>query len=74
MSKHKSGDVVKIRSWKSMENEYGVNFAGNIGEFPYFTILKADLCGQTIRLSRPQGWIGTYLYKGLLLSDWMFEE
>lgn len=74
MNKHESGDVVKIRSWRSMENEYGVNICGEIGIYPFFIKEMSDLCGETITLERPPTWVGNYLYKGFTLCDWMFEE
>lgn len=37
MAIYKIGDKVKIRSWKSMENEFGLDWTGDINSYINFT-------------------------------------
>lgn len=56
--KLKVGDKVKIRSWKSMENEFGTDHDGDIymaddhGIFDYFLRDEKRLCGQIVTIKR----------------------
>lgn len=44
----KDGDKVKIRSWESMENEYGTDDDGDIPVPDYFVSKMKCLCRRTI--------------------------
>lgn len=71
--KHQCGDIVTVRSWKSMENEFGASAFNDSGSPLYYSIIKSDFCGKTIRLNSPRRRGGVYVYNGFLLFDWMFE-
>lgn len=39
------GDKIRIREWDDMENEYGLNFMGDIDVYHSFTVEMRYLCG-----------------------------
>lgn len=70
--KHKIGDIVKIRTWKSMENEFGVNRYGDIPQYPYFSPRMKYLCGGYVVIIdvEPDKYRGLHYW----FDDWMFDE
>ncbi len=46
--KYKIGDVVKIRSWEDMENQYGLDEDGDIACPGVFTQDMRELCGREV--------------------------
>lgn len=49
--KFKVGDKVKIKSWEEMEEEFGLNCAGNINCNSCFTDGMKEYCGATATIS-----------------------
>lgn len=47
----KVGDRVRIREWKDMEKEFGLNYTGNIHCAGLFTSNMKHLCGQEIKVT-----------------------
>lgn len=47
----KKGKVVQIKSWESMENEFGVDMDGDIHCRSSFTKEMLFLCGRTITIT-----------------------
>ena len=48
----KEGDYVKVRSWKDMENEFGINDFGEIPCSWTFIDDMRHLCGQILYIDR----------------------
>ena len=76
MGKYKVGDKVKIRSWESMEEEFGVRRNGNIdlgGEC--FVREMKKYCGKTCIIAN-RSLDGKYSLKGMMWAwtEKMFEE
>lgn len=71
--KHKVGDTVKIRSWKSMKNEFGVNPNGDIPTWAVFTKCMRHLCQREVTIN-DKLLSGRYRGAGYYLDDWMFDE
>lgn len=46
--KYKIGDMVEIRSWEDMENQYGLDEDGDINCPGIFTKDMSDLCGKWV--------------------------
>lgn len=51
MDRYKPGDTVKIRSWDSMKNEFGVNQWGAIDMNIVFVPHMRRNCGKIMRIS-----------------------
>lgn len=50
-TKIKIGDIVKFKSWKEMEDEFGLTFSGDIDCEFVFTKYMKDLCGQYFQVN-----------------------
>lgn len=46
--KYKIGDMVEIRSWEDMENQYGLDEDGDINCPGIFTKDMSELCGKLV--------------------------
>mgnify|MGYP004503618779 CR=1 FL=1 len=58
MENYKIGDKVKIRSWKSMENEFGLNWWDDIKSYITFTRKMRESCGRVMTITDELG-LGT---------------
>lgn len=55
MAIYKIGDKVKIRSWKSMENEFGLNWWDDIKSYITFTKEMQESCGRVMTITDERG-------------------
>ena len=77
MRQYKVGDKVTIRSWESMEREFGLNENGSVNIPPYFTKEMKEHCGKQATIScvysdsrydvKHCGWL-TYIPQ--MFTDW----
>ena len=49
---YKPGDKVKVRSWESMEEEFGISHDGDIRTKPTFVSDMRKYCGKTVTVNR----------------------
>ena len=75
MSKFKVGDIVKVRDWDDMVEEFGLTPNRNIDCKFYFTEKMRHLCGQTAKIS---GISGAVLHltdlSGNCINSWTFSD
>ena len=78
MSKFKVGDKVRVRSWDSMEQEYGINDWGNIDVKCGFTPEMKRFCGKVVTIKSICASGKTYRIKedneAFYWSDGMFKS
>lgn len=75
MSKFKVGDIVRVRDWDDMVEEFGLTPNRNIDCKFYFTEEMRHLCGQTAKIS---GISGAVLHltdlSGNCINSWTFSD
>lgn len=64
MENYKIGDKVKIRSWKSMENEFGLDGRGNIDSYISFVEAMRQSCGKEMVITDRLGMGTSYSVDG----------
>lgn len=64
MAIYKIGDKVKIRSWKSMENEFGLDWTGDINSYINFTSGMRQFCGKEMVITDRLGMGTSYHVDG----------
>ena len=64
-TKIKIGDIVKFKSWKEMENEFGLTFSGDIDCEFVFTKYMKDLCGQYFQVNSISKRHGSLILEGI---------
>ena len=73
--KFKVGDKVRVRQWKAMEREYGLNEDGNINHGCIFLQNMKKYCGQVVTIKKI--YYNYYLIEEddgeFFWEDWMFE-
>lgn len=64
MAKYKIGDKVKIRSWESMKNEFGLNWYGDINSYISFAGAMRQSCGKEMVITDRLGMGTSYSVDG----------
>ncbi len=74
------GDLVRIRSWQDMAEQYGLDLDGNIIGRPMFVRGMESVCGETVTISDRWYYVdGTYRFAikelpGYSFAAWMFDD
>lgn len=73
---YKVGQKVRIKSWKQMEKEYGLNRRGNIPTFSVFTREMIVFCGNTYTIKsifKHGTNLNIYFFEGET-RDWIWDD
>jgi hypothetical protein len=72
--KFKVGDKVRVRSWESMEKEFGVDECGNLKGNTGFCRQMADFCNTVHTVTKKCGGVDGNADYFLDVTDWYFDE